>query len=55
MTGRTVLEACWQILQDEDEPHTFYPSQKMIKWVNEGVEQIRRRRPDSIISDDGVT
>ena len=55
MIVTTVLEAVWQIMQDEDDPHEFYPEKKLIKWVNEAVDQIRQRRPDSLISEDGLT
>jgi len=55
MTGTEVMEACWQVLQDEDEPHTFYPDQKMVRWVNEAVDQVTQRRPDSLVGADGVS
>ena len=55
LTAKEVMEACWQILQDEGEPHKFYPEPKLIPWINEGVEQIRQRRPDCIIQEDGIT
>jgi hypothetical protein len=49
------MEAAWQLLQDEDDPHQFYPGQKMLKWINEAVEQIRQQRPDSLVDAAGVT
>ena len=55
MTGDTVMDLCWDILQDDEEPRQFYPAEKMIKWINEAVEKIRQKRPDSLIDSDGFT
>jgi len=54
MTGTDIMEAAWQLLQDEDDPHLFYPGQKMVKWINEAVEQIRQQRPDCLVDSAGV-
>jgi len=55
MTGTNVLDDCWQILQDTDEPRKFYPAEKLLPWVNEAVERIRQRRPDSMIATGGAS
>jgi len=55
MTGMDIMDACWQVLKDGEEPHTFYPDQDMVKWVNEGIAQVTQRRPDSLIDADGVS
>lgn len=54
MIGLDIMEPCWQILKDKEEPHLLYPAQDMVKWVNEGIDQIVQRRPDSLVDDDGV-
>lgn len=54
MIAYDVLETCWQLLNDTEEPHVFYPSQRLLGWVNEAVEQIRQRRPECILDSDGI-
>lgn len=53
MTGTDIMDACWQVLKD-DEPRQFYPADRQVKWVNEAVEQITQLRPDALIGDGGA-
>lgn len=53
MTVRDVFELCWQIMQDSEDPHIFYPARNLYPWLNEAVEQVLQRRPESRIDSTG--
>lgn len=55
MTGTDVMESCWHLLQDKEDPHVLYPGQEQVKWINEAVVQITQERPDSLIATGGLS